>query len=94
MTLGRLNGLVVIDEIQRHPNLFSVLRVLADRRPRPARFLVLGSGSPELLHQSAETLAGRIAFYTLDGFHLEEVGIGALDRLWLRGGFPRSFSTC
>ena len=91
LTLGGLRGLVVIDEIQRYPDLFPVLRVLADRRPRPARFLVLGSASPALLHQSSETLAGRIAFHTLDGFHLDEVGVGALDRLWLRGGFPRSF---
>jgi predicted AAA+ superfamily ATPase len=65
--------------------------VLADRRPRPARFLVLGSASPELLRQSSETLAGRIAFHTLNGFHLDEVGIDKLDRVWLRGGFPSSF---
>jgi predicted AAA+ superfamily ATPase len=65
--------------------------VLADRRPRPARFLVLGSASQELLRQSSETLAGRIAFHTLNGFHLDEVGIDELDPLWLRGGFPLSF---
>ena len=91
LALTDLRGLVVIDEIQRQPDLFPVLRVLADRRPRPARFLVLGSASPELLRQSSETLAGRIAFYTLDGFSLDEVGVDKLDRLWLRGGFPRSF---
>lgn len=91
LALADLKGLVVIDEIQRRPDIFPVLRVLADRRPRRARFLVLGSASPELLHQSSETLAGRIAFYTLDGFHLDEVGVDKLDRLWLRGGFPLSF---
>ena len=91
LALTGLKGLVVIDEIQRQPDLFPILRVLADRRPRPARFLVLGSASPELLRQSSETLAGRIAFYTLDGFSLDEVGVDKLDRLWLRGGFPLSF---
>jgi len=91
LALGGLKGLVVIDEIQRQPDIFPILRVLADRRPRQARFLVLGSASPELLRQSSETLAGRIAFYSLDGFHLDEVGIDKLDRLWLRGGFPLSF---
>ncbi|UCF33020.1 MAG: ATP-binding protein [Phycisphaerales bacterium] len=91
LALADLKGLVVIDEIQRRPDIFPVLRVLADRRPRAARFLVLGSASPELLHQSSETLAGRIAFYTLDGFHLDEVGVDKLERLWLRGGFPLSF---
>ena len=91
LALADLKGLVVIDEIQRRPDIFPVLRVLADRRPRRARFLVLGSASPELLRQSSETLAGRIAFHTLDGFHLDEVGVEKLDRLWLRGGFPLSF---
>lgn len=91
LALGGLKGLVVIDEIQRLPDVFPVLRVLADRRPRSAQFLVLGSASPELLRQSSETLAGRIGFYTLGGFSLDEVGIDKLDRLWLRGGFPRSF---
>jgi len=86
--LARLRGLVVIDEIQRRPDLFSVLRVLADRRPLPARFLVLGSASPELLRQTAESLAGRIEVVTLSGFSLGEVGTKALGRLWLRGGFP------
>lgn len=91
LALGDLRGLVVIDEVQRTPDLFPVLRVLADRKPRPARFLVLGSASPELLRQSSETLAGRIAFHTLDGFDLAEVGQDKLARLWLRGGFPESF---
>lgn len=91
LALSGLRGLVVIDEVQRRPDLFPVLRVLADRRPRPARFLVLGSASPELLRQASESLAGRIAFHALDGFSLGEVGAGTLDRLWLRGGFPESF---
>jgi len=91
LALGELKGLVVIDEIQRRPELFPALRVLADRRPRRARFLVLGSAAPELLRQSAETLAGRIAYHSLDGFDLGEVGVAQLERLWLRGGFPLSF---
>lgn len=91
LALAGLHGLVVIDEVQRRPDLFAALRVLADRRPRRARFLVLGSASPDLLHQSSETLAGRIAFHTLDGFDLGETGRASLDRLWLRGGLPASF---
>jgi predicted AAA+ superfamily ATPase len=89
--LEGLRGLVVIDEIQRQPNLFPVLRVLADRRPVRARFLVLGSASPELLRQGSETLAGRIRFIELNGFSLNEVGPSHLRRLWRRGGFPRSY---
>jgi uncharacterized protein len=89
--LSALRGTVVIDEIQRREDLFPVLRVLADRRPAPARFLVLGSASPGLLRQSSETLAGRIEVIELGGFSLPEVGARALDRHWLRGGFPRSF---
>jgi len=89
--LGRLRGLVVIDEVQRRPDLFPVLRVLADRPRTPARFLVLGSASPELMRQGSETLAGRIAFVEMGGFDLAEVGTDALEKLWLRGGFPRSF---
>lgn len=91
LTLGGLRGLVVLDEVQHRPDLFPTLRVLADRPRRPARFLVLGSASPELLKQSSETLAGRIAHHELDGFDLSEVGAEKADRLWLRGGFPRSF---
>ena len=82
-------GLVVLDEIQRLPNVFPLLRVLADRPRTPARFLVLGSASPELLRQTSETLAGRVAFHELDGFDVGEVP--DLDRLWLRGAFPRSY---
>lgn len=91
LALGDLRGLVVLDEVQRRPNLFPVLRVLADRKPRRARFLVMGSASPELLRQSSETLAGRIGYYTLPGLSLGEVGPDRLPRLWLRGGFPRSY---
>jgi predicted AAA+ superfamily ATPase len=91
--LAPLRGVVVIDEIQRRPDLFPVLRVLADRRPLRARFLILGSASPDLLRQSSETLAGRIETITLSGFGLDEVGAGAarLARLWRRGGFPPSY---
>ncbi len=89
--LEPLRGLVVIDEIQRRADLFPVLRVLADRRPLPARFLVLGSASPELLRQSSETLAGRLETVRLTGFTLEEVGSRRHERHWLRGGFPPSF---
>jgi len=89
--LRDLRGLVVIDEIQRAPALFPVLRVLSDRQPLPAKFLILGSASPELLQRSSETLAGRIETITLGGFSLAEVGTPALAQHWLRGGFPLSF---
>lgn len=91
LALEPLRGLVVLDEIQLRPGLFSALRVLADRPRTPARFLVLGSATPELLRQGSETLAGRIAFHELSGFDLAEAGQKQLERLWLRGGFPRSF---
>lgn len=89
--LEPLRGLVVLDEIQRLPEVFPLLRVLADRHRTPARFLVLGSASPELLKQSSETLAGRITYHELPGLALGEVGAQQLARLWLRGGFPRSY---
>jgi predicted AAA+ superfamily ATPase len=89
--LARLKGLIVIDEVQRRPDLFPTLRVLLDRKPLPARILVLGSASPDLLRQASESLAGRIAFVEMGGFTLNEVGAARLDRLWDRGGFPRSF---
>jgi predicted AAA+ superfamily ATPase len=92
LALRELRGLVVLDEVQRRPDLFPTLRVLADRRPLPARFLVLGSASPSLLRQTSESLAGRISFHELPGFSLAEVGAGKLGRLWLRGAFPRSFT--
>lgn len=90
LSLEGLKGLVVLDEIQRAPGLFQALRVLADRPGSPARFLVLGSASPKLLRQSSESLAGRIAYHVLGGISLDEIGPGAMDTLWLRGGFPRS----
>jgi uncharacterized protein len=88
--LDPLTGLVVLDEIQRMPDIFSALRVLADRKDG-ARFLVLGSAAPSLLRQSAESLAGRVAYSILPGFGLDEVGSANLDTLWLRGRFPSSF---
>ncbi len=91
LTLRGLSGLIVVDEVQRRPDLFPVLRVLADREKKDARFLILGSASPELLQQSSESLAGRIYYHELGGLALEEVGMEARERLWLRGGFPRSF---
>jgi uncharacterized protein len=89
LVLGDLRGLVVIDEVQRRPELFPTLRVLADRGK--AKFLVLGSASPELLRQSSESLAGRVAHVEIDGFAIDEVERRQADRLWVRGGFPRSF---
>ena len=91
LALRNLKGLVVIDEIQRLPGLFPILRVLADRPRRPSRFLILGSAAPDLRRQGAETLAGRIANYALPPLGLGEVGQAAQKRLWLRGGLPRSF---
>ncbi|MDD5476504.1 MAG: ATP-binding protein [Syntrophales bacterium] len=91
LALEGLRGLVVIDEVQRAPGLFEVLRVLADRRDNPARFLILGSASRDLLRQSSETLAGRIGYIELAPFSLLEVGTDRSDRLWLYGGFPPSF---
>src|SRR6266446_10016017 len=91
-TLRPLKGLVVIDEIQHRPELFPLLRVLADRRPLPARFLILGSASPDLLSQSSETLAGRLETVLLEGFRLGDLGPRAQGRLWMRGGFPLSYT--
>jgi hypothetical protein len=91
LILEPLTGLVVIDEIQRRPDLFPLLRVLADRPGTPARFLILGSAQPAMLRQGSETLAGRIAFHELGGFSRDEVGGDATGTLWRRGGFPRSF---
>src|SRR5476651_2416277 len=84
--LRPLRGLVVMDEIQRRPDLFPLLRVLADRRPLPARFLILGSAAPDLLKQSSETLAGRLETLILEGFRLGDLGSKAQGRHWLRGG--------
>lgn len=89
--LAPLKGLVVIDEAQLQPELFAVLRVLLDRRPLPARFLLLGSASADLVRGASESLAGRLALVPMGGFALPEVGATALRRLWSRGGLPRSF---
>ena len=89
--LSALTGLVVIDEAQRAPHLFPVLRVLADREGQPANFLVLGSASPELSRQSSESLAGRVEIIEMSGFGLAELEARDRQELWLRGGFPRSF---
>ncbi len=90
-TLSSLSGLVVIDEIQLFPELFAVLRVLADRSDRSAVFLILGSASPAVIKTSSESLAGRIEVVELSGFSLEDVAVENWRELWLRGGFPRSF---
>ena len=90
-TLSSLSGLVVIDEAQRCPGIFPSLRVLADRDQNTARFLILGSASPDLTRQASESLAGRVEIIEMSGFHLGEVGSDAHQQLWLRGGFPRSF---
>jgi len=89
--LAPLEGLVVIDEVQRRPDLFPVLRVLADRQPSTASFLILGSASGELERQSSESLAGRVERIEIGGFSLSEVGADDQEKLWVRGGFPRSF---
>lgn len=89
--LSGLRGTVVLDEIQLDPKLFSILRVLADRKPLPARFLILGSASPSLIKHSSESLAGRLARVEMEGFDLREAGANHDVKLWLRGGFPLSF---
>jgi predicted AAA+ superfamily ATPase len=89
--LGPLKGMVVIDEVQRRPDLFPVLRVLVDRRGNPAQFLILGSASGDLLRQTSESLAGRMERVTIGGFSLIELGVEAEHELWFRGGFPLSY---
>ncbi len=89
LALSSLQGLVIIDEIQRMPHLFDVLRVLADRES--ARFLILGSASPEVVKGVSESLAGRVEFVDLSGFNIDEVGTDSASTLWVRGGLPRSF---
>lgn len=91
LTLSPLQGLIILDEIQRRPDIFPALRVLADRISTNAKFLILGSASTVLLKQSSESLAGRIAYYELPGLLLPEVGENELDNIWIKGGFPRSF---
>src|SRR6202167_5001220 len=92
LALRPLKRVVVIDEIQRRPDLFPLLRVLADRRPLPARFLILGSASPDLLQQSSETHAGRLETVPLEGFRLSDLGAAPQRRHWLRRGFPLAFT--
>jgi len=92
LALRPLKGLVVIDEVQHRPDIFPLLRVLADRKPLPARFLILGSASPELLRQSSESLAGRIETVPLEGLRLADVGPKFQTRHWMRGGFPLSYA--
>ena len=92
LALEPLRGLVVLDEIQRRPDIFGVLRRLVDRPRFPARFLVLSGASPDFLRQSSESLAGRMAYYELPGIALTEVTPREADRLWLRGGFPLSYT--
>lgn len=89
--LEPLKGVVVIDEIQRRPELFPVIRVLSDRRPLPARFLTLGSVAPHALRQAAESLTGRVERIEVAGFAMSEIGIEHTDRLWLRGTYPEAF---
>jgi predicted AAA+ superfamily ATPase len=91
LALEPLRGLVVIDEVQRLPALFPVLRVLLDRPGTPARFLLLGSASPHLVQGVTESLAGRVAFIDMQGFTLDDIGFDKQRLLWTRGGFPRSF---
>lgn len=90
MALSDIKGLIVIDEIQRRPELFPVLRVLADR-PAKIKFLILGSASRDLIRQGSESLAGRISYLEMGGFSLDEIPAAKSERLWIRGGFPRSF---
>jgi uncharacterized protein len=89
--LRPLRGLVVIDEVQRRSELFPILRVLADRRDASARFLILGSASGDLSRQTSEGLAGRMELVPIGGFSMQELGAGAEERLWLRGGLPVSY---
>ena len=90
LALENISGLIVIDEIQRTPDLFPVLRVLADRHKK-AKYLILGSASRDLIRQSSETLAGRISYLEIGGFSSQLVGASKTERLWIRGSFPRSF---
>ncbi|MEO8613709.1 MAG: ATP-binding protein [Luteolibacter sp.] len=91
LVLSPLRGLIILDEIQRMPQLYPVLRVLVDRPDLPARFLILGSASPALVKGASETLAGRISFIDVSGFSLTEVGAEHLAKRWWRGGFPRAY---
>ncbi|HEB29746.1 MAG TPA: hypothetical protein ENI15_02585 [Spirochaetes bacterium] len=90
--LEQLSGLIIIDEIQRMPELFSLLRYLVDTHSEQ-KYLILGSASRDLIRQSSESLAGRIAYYNLGGFRITDFPDHPVKRLWLRGGFPRSYLT-
>jgi predicted AAA+ superfamily ATPase len=91
LALEQLSGLIVIDEVQRLPEVFPLVRYLVDHRPEQ-RYLILGSASRDLIRQSSESLAGRIAYHELGGLSLQDVGVADWRRLWLRGGLPRSFT--
>ncbi len=91
LLLESLHGLIILDEIQQMPGLFDILRVMVDRPGHACRYLILGSASPDLVKGVAESLAGRVEFIELAGFDLSEVGGDVAQKLWLRGGFPRSF---
>jgi predicted AAA+ superfamily ATPase len=91
LALSPLRGLVVLDEVQAVSGIFPVLRVLADRKPLPARFLLLGSASPQIVREASESLAGRVEFLDMAGFDLSEVGPAKWRELWMRGGFPKSY---
>jgi predicted AAA+ superfamily ATPase len=90
LTLERCRGLIIIDEIQRQPELFPLMRFLVDTRPEQ-QYLILGSASRDLIQQSSESLAGRIAYYTLLGFRKQDISLEQIEELWLRGGLPSSF---
>ncbi len=90
-TLEGIDGLVIIDEIQRKPDLFPVLRVLVDRNREKTKYLILGSASPHLVKNVSESLAGRVAFIEMDGFDIREISGDNLNKLWIRGGFPNSY---
>jgi predicted AAA+ superfamily ATPase len=90
LALEDLDGLIVIDEVQRKPDLFPLIRHLVDNQPSQ-RYLILGNASRDLIRQSSETLAGRIGYFNLGGFRIDDVGSKELPRLWLRGGLPKSF---
>ena len=90
LALEGAKGLIIIDEIQRSPGLFPAIRVLADRSPK-TKYLILGSASRDLIRQASESLAGRISYMEIGGFSLKHVGAQNAERLWIRGGFPRSF---
>lgn len=93
LALGGLRGLVVVDEAQRMPDIFPVLRVLIDEDRRPGRFLVLSSASPDLVGLAADSLAGRVAIVELAGLRVSDVGGDRLDTLWNRGGLPPSYTS-